>query len=124
MQDSLAISVIETDLEVEASFYAGLLNDAGLHAQVRNIDDPILTNVLSHIIRPRFEVAVPEIEAARARIILAEECRKTAAIVVPEEPTVTTTNSTIRFIGRSFLWLLLLLIPLLIFIVIFMQQHS
>lgn len=124
MQHSLAISVIETDLEVEASFYAGVLSDAGLHAQVRNIEDPILTNVLRQIVLPRFEVLVPEIEAAQAKIILAEECRTTAEIVPPEEPAVThTTNSTILFIGRGLFWLLLLLIPLLIFFVIFMAQH-
>jgi len=111
MQDPTVTSVAETDLEVEARIYASVLKDAGLHAQVRVIEDPLMTNIARQLLPPRYQVVVPHVEAPRANLLIAEY-RRTEEAVVPEEeeepePAPTQTPALL-LVGRILIWLILL----------------
>lgn len=113
MQDSSIAMVVETESEVEARIYASLLNDAGLHAQVRINEDPFLTNIIRQIALPRYQVVVPNSEAVNAEKILAEERRvvnEESPADEEETPAGPGAKKPILFvIGRILIWLILLM---------------
>jgi len=119
MEDSTITAVFTTAFEVEAQMYAGLLSEAGFHAQVRLSDDPLLANVVRQLVLPRYRVVVPNAEAAQAQAIIAEQQQATEQAVNEEDGAEEVEASegpdrktVLLFIGRLFIWLLLLL-PLL-----------
>ncbi|HEX2950418.1 MAG TPA: hypothetical protein VHV83_12780 [Armatimonadota bacterium] len=127
MQDSSIAMVVETESEVEARIYASLLNDAGLHAQVRVNEDPFLTNIIRQIALPRYQVVVPNSEAVSAEKILAEERR----VVNEESPadeektpaSPGAKKSILIVIGRILIWLILLL-PFIACVLIYLINKS
>ena len=120
MQDPSVTSVYETDSEMEALIYEGLLTEAGLMAQVRQLDDPLLINAIRQLAPTRFQVVVPNQQAAVAAAIVAEHHQRVAESVPVVENEddedagyVNHAKERLILIGRIVIWLMIIAVILL-----------
>lgn len=116
MQDSTVTVVFETESEVEAHIYEGLLRDAEIPVQLRTVADPVLTNIMRQIAFPHYEIVVPNAYATQAQTIVEEQCQsaKEATSTGEQEPHYhNPQKQAVLSIGRLLIWILLLT-PLLI----------